>query len=198
MSASREKPENERGAAFYDAKVREVPHWTLHYTASHYYPVWTVIADRLERSGCTSVLDIGCGPGQVGAMLADRGWRNYRGVDFSPAMVLHAKKACPDFHFEVRDVVASGVVAEGGHDCVIALEFLEHVVEDLAVLSGMRPGTTLLGTVPNFPARSHVRHFKSADEVRARYAALFDPFDVSAIRAGERGAIFWVVQGMRR
>lgn len=187
----------ERDAAFYDAKVREVEHWTVHYTRSHYYPVWTVIADRLRSSGNGKVLDIGCGPGQVGAMLAARGLDNYLGFDLSPGMVEQARRACPEFEFRVGNIHESDVLENHDYDTVIMLEFLEHIEADLSVVERIRPGTLILGTVPNFPARSHVRHFKNVEEVRARYGGLIEDLDVSEILASEFGTKFFVLQGVR-
>lgn len=187
----------EQDAAFYDAKVRDVAHWTVHYTQSHYYPVWTVIADRLCQSGCSSVLDIGCGPGQVGALLADCGLPRYLGVDLSTGMIRQARRACPSFEFRVADIRSDPVIEDHEYDCAIMLEFLEHVEAELDVLARLRPGTLLLATVPNFPARSHVRHFRSAEEVTERYAPIVRDLSVSEIRANERGSKFYVMQGVR-
>nr|WP_161593685.1 class I SAM-dependent methyltransferase [Parerythrobacter lutipelagi] len=187
----------EQDADFYDAKVRDVAHWTVHYTQSHYYPIRTVVADRLNRSGRSRVLDIGCGSGQVGAMLADLGLADYLGVDLSPGMVRQASKACPSFEFRVADIHHDNVLESHDYDCVIMLEFLEHIEADLAVIERIRPGTLVLGTVPNFGARSHVRHFRDSGEVRDRYGALLAELDVSEIRANERGAKFFVLQGIR-
>jgi len=44
-------------------------------------------------------------------------------------------------------------------------EFLEHIEHDLDVIRFIRPRTYFVGTVPNFPYVSHVRHFQDCDEV---------------------------------
>ena len=46
------------------------------------------------------VLDVGCGPGQVTAYLAERGVE-VSGVDLSPRMVEHARRAYPQCRFAV-------------------------------------------------------------------------------------------------
>ena len=73
----------ERDAAYYDATFHEENHWSLHYTRSRYYPLWSVIADRIKRSAITDVIDIGCGTGQFASLLRDQGVPNYLGVDFA-------------------------------------------------------------------------------------------------------------------
>jgi hypothetical protein len=62
------------------------------------------------------------------------------------------------------------------------MEVLEHIAEDFAVLSCFPPGTRCLMTVPNFPWRSHVRHFRSEDAVTQRYGRFFDDFSVTRIK----------------
>lgn len=188
---------SEQAAQFYDAKVRDVEHWTAHYTRSQYFPVWTVIADRLRSLGCTSVLDIGCGSGQLAALLADRDFPSYLGVDFSAGMIAQARRACPAFEFRKADIRTDSAPEDHAYDCVIMLEFLEHIDDELSVIERIRPGAMVLATVPNFPARSHVRHFTGEDAVADRYAPLFAELDVASIRANERGSTFYVMQGIR-
>ena len=188
---------SEQPPEFYDAKVRDVPHWTLHYTRSQYFPIWTVIADRLRSSGCKSVLDIGCGSGQFAALLADRNFPNYLGIDFSPGMVGQARRVCPAYEFRVADIRKDKALEEHPYDCVVSLEFLEHVEDELSVVERIKPGTLVLATVPNFPARSHVRHFQDESAVVERYGTHFDKLDIAAIRASETGSTFFVLQGTR-
>lgn len=187
----------EKDAGFYDAKLRDVGHWVRHYSQSPYYPVWTVIADRLRASGRQTVIDIGCGPGQFAALLADNGIGEYLGLDLSPAMVKQAQRACPAAQFLVADIHASDALETQVYDCAVMLEFLEHVEEDLSVLERVRPGTLFLGTVPNYPARSHVRHFRNADEVRERYGKVLSGLEIHPVRMNERGSTLFVMQGVR-
>ena len=54
----------EQDAYYYDQMFIANEHemWTKHYTQAFYYPLWTILSDRIMRSGKTfSVLDIGCG-----------------------------------------------------------------------------------------------------------------------------------------
>lgn len=58
-----------------------------------------------EVRGLGPVLDVGCGPGHVSAHLAARGV-DVRGVDLSPAMVEHARRAHPHLRFDVASATA--------------------------------------------------------------------------------------------
>ncbi|QDT52887.1 bifunctional 3-demethylubiquinone-9 3-methyltransferase/ 2-octaprenyl-6-hydroxy phenol methylase [Caulifigura coniformis] len=187
----------EQPAAYYDQRFDLSDHWKLHYTRSHYYPLWTVVADRLRRAKVRTILDIGCGPGQVACLLRDRGFENYTGLDFSPNRVKAAKDCCPTLNFVVADIFASTVLEEHPYDCVLTMEFLEHIERDLEVLSRIRPGTFVLATVPNFPAAGHVRHFRDVDEVCQRYESLFSSLEVYAILADEGGRRHFVMEGRR-
>lgn len=183
----------EQPPAFYDEMLALSDDLTAHYTQSRYYPVWTVVADRLRRAGARSVLDLGCGPGQVAALLRDAGLTEYLGVDFSPARVRQAQRVCPSARFVCEDVLA----VPGDAEWVLALEFLEHVERDLEVLRRLRPGTRVLATVPNFAAAGHVRWFASADEVRERYGPLLRDLRVDEILAGPSGRRHFVLEGTR-
>ena len=57
-----------------------------------------VFADAVVRLG--PVLDVGCGPGQVTAYLAERGLEA-SGVDLSPRMIEHARRLHPQCRFSV-------------------------------------------------------------------------------------------------
>jgi SAM-dependent methyltransferase len=187
----------EQPAAYYDQKFDLADHWKLHYTKSHYYPLWTVVSDRLTRAKVRRILDIGCGPGQVARLLHDRGFGCYTGLDFSPLRIKAARECCPAFEFIVADIFASDVLEAHGYDCVVTMEFLEHIERDLEVLSRIRTGTFVLGTVPNFPASGHVRHFKDCDDVRSRYESLFRSLEVYDILADDTGRRHFVLEGYR-
>lgn len=51
------------------------------------------------------VLDVGTGPGQIAAYLAERGV-NVEGIDLSPAMIAQARERFPDLTFRVGDMLA--------------------------------------------------------------------------------------------
>ncbi|MEV6285708.1 class I SAM-dependent methyltransferase [Kribbella sp. NPDC051770] len=54
------------------------------------------------------VLDVGCGPGDVTAYLAERGL-DVRGVDLSPRMIEHARRRYPDQRFAVASATDLGL-----------------------------------------------------------------------------------------
>jgi SAM-dependent methyltransferase len=144
-----------------------------------------VLGDRLGATGDPSILDVGCGSGQIAQMLNDMGFTKYVGFDFSPKRIEWARQEVPTYRFELADAYETTLFADTEYDSVVCTEFLEHVEGDLAVLDRVRPGTRFLGTVPDFGGGSHVRFFRSAGEVEDRYAEQFSPFQVSTfVRPG--------------
>lgn len=185
----------EKGPLWYDQTFENNEQWSGHYTRSEYYFLWTVIADRIQQANVSSVLEIGCGSGQLAALLRDRGLQDYRGLDFSPKRIEHARAICPEFEFVQENAFFSNLFKAFDYDLLLTTEFLEHVENDLAILQKIKPGSLFLGTVPNFPFVSHVRHFRDADEVADRYQSYFDDFRISEFVANDKGITFYLMEG---
>jgi SAM-dependent methyltransferase len=75
-------------------------------------------AELVRRTGNRRVADVGCGPGHLTALLHDLGLDAF-GLDLSPAMVDHARRAHPALRFDeawmealpVEDGALGGVLA---------------------------------------------------------------------------------------
>jgi SAM-dependent methyltransferase len=190
--------QGEKGRDFYDRTFDVDDHWKKHYTEIREYVCWTVIIDRLRNAAARRVLEIGCGSGQLAAALRDAGvLESYYGFDFSARRLAQARLACPEFSFEIADAFKTDLYDRYDYDSALSTEFLEHVERDLWVLSRLREGTRFIGTVPNFPFVSHVRHFTSNDEVAARYGPLFDPFSVTTVPLTSKGKVYYLIEGVR-
>ena len=144
------------------------------------------------------VLDIGCGPGQVAQFLQDRGLPGYFGLDLSPVAAEKAAKLCPGYQFKAENALETNVLQEISYDTVISLEFLEHVQKELSVLEKIRSRTRFIGTVPDFPYISHVRHFKSTQEVLDRYGYLFHTFTVDEFKDPSGRKRYFLLDGIRK
>ena len=190
--------EGEKGSDFYDRTFDGDDYWRGHYTTVHDYMCWTVIIDRLRTWRARRLLEIGCGSGQLACAIRDSGiLEGYCGFDFSQHRLEYARSRCPELRFEVADAFETDLFTTFEYDSALATEFLEHVEADLAVLSRLRPGTKFIGTVPNYPFVSHVRHFRSCAEVSTRYASLFDGFSAHQILLNEQGKSLFILQGVR-
>lgn len=187
----RELPPDYYDSAFQDPKTG----FDVHYTQSRYYFLWTVIVDRIARDA--RVLEIGCGPGQFANLLTDRGVRSYRGFDFSPVAVRMASKRCPGLEFSVDNALTTDLLRRDDFDTVVCTEVLEHVETDLRILDRVPRGVVCHITVPNFPFRSHVRHFASAEEAANRYGPFLDHPRVDTFLENPQGKKYFLLSGKR-
>lgn len=157
--------------------------------------MWIVIADRIRHYGAESVLDIGCGSGQLGCLLRDQGLPRYSGLDFSPVRIEHARDTCPEFDFFIEDVHKTELIEKREYDLVVSTEFLEHVEDDLEVVRRIPRGVRVLATVPNYPATGHVRHFETEDAVQQRYQAVLEELRVNSLVMNPSGRVIYVMDG---
>jgi len=172
--------------------------YRTHYTESCYYFMWSVITDRILRDGARSVLEIGCGPGQLAQLLDDQGILHYTGLDFSPKTVDLARRRVPKLRFVVGDARTSDIYDQFNHEVIICTEVLEHIEDDLLVVSRFGKGKRCLCTVPNFPFESHVRHFEDAREVSSRYGRFFSSFSVATMKGSRTPTeAFFLIDGIR-
>lgn len=188
---------SERHSDYYDAGYKEIEQYRRHYAESSYYFLWCVLIDRIKPAEVRCLFDIGCGPGQLGSFLRDRGLRKYMGLDFSHECIRMARSASPSLEFVCADAFTSDLFNTLDYDVVVLTEFLEHVERDLVILDRIRPGTRVYGSVPNFAHSAHVRHFNSKMEVCERYSSLFTAFRVDEFLFGSGGMSFFLFEGVR-
>jgi trans-aconitate methyltransferase len=137
------------------------------------------------------VLDLGCGPGEFAAFItaAIPGLR-YTGLDFSAVAVEQARARVRRAIFLQEDLTIGNNINAMPYDTVIALEVLEHVDDDLAVLARLRSKARFVGSVPNFDAFGHVRHFRDAEAVKARYGGHISNLQVEPFHLDGHAILF--------
>jgi SAM-dependent methyltransferase len=177
----------ERTSDWYDKRFSESPVYRVAYPDSPYYFIWAVIADRVRRAGLKRVLEIGCGTGQLAAFLLDQGVEEYFGFDFSATAVEYAREAAPAAHFVVADARDTGSFPGTPYDVLICTEVLEHIDEDLAVVSSWPSEMHCIFSVPNYDSGGHVRFFDDVAAVRTRYGAYFTDLDIAHFPASGQG-----------
>ena len=163
-------------STYYDTVFERSDRFKCHYTGSGYYPAWAIVGDRIRSSASVPfILELGCGTGQFAQFLQDfLGYHlgSYHGIDFSQeALSQSVARLGGDHRFLWSKVdLSSGLPREFNlYNWVIALEFLEHMDRDVEILQSLRPGVPVLLTVPSFRCASHVRHFRTVEEVTERY-----------------------------
>jgi 2-polyprenyl-3-methyl-5-hydroxy-6-metoxy-1,4-benzoquinol methylase len=120
---------------------------------------------RLPRPIGT-VLDVGCGAGGVGGTLRAAGATRIVGIEPHGPSAKRARDVLDEvFEGTVEDVLAGGALS-GPFDTIVAYDVLEHLVDPLAVVRGLRPLAAPDGrlhvSVPN------ARHFSLAWDLFVR------------------------------
>lgn len=172
----RKKVYGEKPADWYDDAFETNPAYHCHYTQSGYYFLWTVIIERLRRANPSTILEIGCGTGQLANAITDNLDIDYLGFDFSCTAIAAARKMCPAARFEPANALSTDLYDEP-RDVVICTEVLEHIEQDTDVMAKLYP-CRFIGSVPNYRAESHVRYFANAEEVKERYGEYFSTLTV--------------------
>lgn len=92
-----------------DSKEKTKQH--LNQTASNYNTsddgkfvsgMYDVLVDEIQKSKSGKILDVGCGNGNLFALLPDHKYELY-GVDFSENIIIEAKNNCKNASFSVAD-----------------------------------------------------------------------------------------------
>lgn len=158
----------ELSSKYYDLGYAESDGYRAPPEESSYLVSWQKIIKIIEESGSSSVMDIGCGPGQFAEFfVANLPECRYTGVDFSKVAIKAARVRCPAAAFIQMDLMKSDIPAD--HDAIICAEVLEHIEFDLDLISRLPSNKFFVGTVPNFDSFGHVRYFENEKEVRDRY-----------------------------
>ncbi len=146
------------------------------------------LAARLEGVSPRRVLDLGCGPGNSTAALAER-FPNAEavGADCSPAMLERARKICPGARFVPCDAGREAdLAALGRFDVVFSNAFLQWMPREsqaalLCRFAGLlNPGGVMAMQVPQFthmPASRALRDAAFSPETAAYFSGFGHPMD---------------------
>jgi SAM-dependent methyltransferase len=115
-----------------------------------------LVAARLQEG---TVVDIGCGAGDLVAWLGERGY-DVRGIDVSEPIVRAAREHLRDRGLNPSWIEQSSIesVIERGElaDNVVSMECLEHIEDDASafdsLVAAVRPGGRLILSVPAMPS----------------------------------------------
>ncbi len=186
----------ERAPAYYDevhGRLAGVPA-----AEKPWYPIWKAIAEQVRLVGASRVIDLGCGTGELAAVLSEAvPGLDYWGCDFSPVAIEQARGLGLGrrFIFEERDLRSGFPVPQDGGEAVyVCSELLEHVAWDVMLLARVPDGAHVIATVPDFDDPGHVRHFASAREASDRYDRVLDVSRAETLGTGHH----FMLVGRRR
>ncbi|HET7736617.1 MAG TPA: DUF480 domain-containing protein [Nocardioidaceae bacterium] len=140
---------DDRVRASYDVMAARYAEGAAANDAGHPFDRW-LLGHLVSLVGPGAVVEVGCGSGQVAALLAELG-ADASGIDLSPAMVEEARRRFPHLRFEVGDLrsLLRPVAAEGWGAVVAWYSLVHFAPTELGeVVAGLvrplRPGGWLL------------------------------------------------------
>lgn len=136
-------------STFYEDYYRhENYHWWFRWR----FDLITKLAASLKHGDSFRILDAGCGTGQMTKELEAIG--EAFGLDSAPEAISYARSR--GVGRLVRGSITAPPFANGSFDCVLALDVIEHVDDDMGILTSLyqviKPGGHLIITVPAFDA----------------------------------------------
>src|SRR5215217_8993703 len=127
-------------------------HETTHWWFRWRFDLISQVLGTLRQDGQLRILDAGCGTGQMLKCLESHG--EAIGIDSSPQAIGYARKR--GVRRLVRGSITDPPFRDGSFDCVVALDVIEHVHDDIGILTKLhevvKPGGHLIITVPAFKA----------------------------------------------
>lgn len=184
----------EKNAAYYDEIYRSG------YSTSKYAPLYDLILKTLETIHEPKVLELGCGIGDLGSLIVQKG-HPYRGFDFSETAVGHSRRRCPGGSFQLGNVYNAADYQPVDYNTVIALEVLEHV-DDMKVMANIPAGARIIASVPDYNDVAHLRLYQDPKrDIVDRFRGLMHTIDVKSIifknKATLRNQTIYVFHGIK-
>ena len=170
----------EMNAEYYDHAFAERPQYGLTVDAqnSWHSDLYAFVIGLLNQK--EAIFELGCGTGQFAEQLLKEEYNYVIGIDFSKVGVKMSIERCGEY-FIVQDAYNLEPKDYVYFQTVLSLEVMEHLENDLLVLSKIPKGKRVIFSVPNFDDAAHVRHFRNKDEVEQRYKHLFTMFTVHEV-----------------
>lgn len=170
------------------------------YAQSPYYEGWKYALNIIKNdknykndgAKKAKVLDLGCGNGLFAKMLYDNDILHYKGIDFSEEAIKISQQNVPQWAncFAKEDIFKSDSFEED-YTHIILFEVLEHINDDIKILSKIRPKTIIIASVPNFHSEGHIRIFEKEGEIKKRYEPLVEFVDFFELHLNENSKIFY-------
>ena len=165
----------EKQAAWYDEVYNMGGHEGMYKLPAEKFPdrvIWNELLKRIPKY--KPIVDMGCGVGMFAELCQLTGHNYAAGFDFSEVAIKEARKRVPGKRFDRVDFNSEDVGFQTTGYVFVFLEVLEHITEDLQLLSRVLPINKVFISVPNFDSESHVRHFEDMDDVWRRYGRMIE------------------------
>ena len=172
----------------YSIRYKYGYNWSCYHNLSKH--ILKMMVDNKENG--KKIIDIGCGIGWFTDMTYFNISRDIKGIDFSNlAILFHARRMYPAIEFEIADIYKYDYT---GNQVAVLMEVLEHIDNDVELISNIPVGCAVYATVPFEKERqdvTHVREF-SIKGTMERYKDILD------ITTCEKFEQYIVIRGIRK
>ena len=128
-----------------------------------------------SKDKCPRIVDLGCGVGLLPKVLFDRGYTDYVGIDISKRRLEIAKQIVPEANFIYNDLFSlKSRKLIKSNKLFVCIEVLEHLQDDIKLLTYLPLGSTFIFSVPNYPSVYHVRKFGNINVAIKRYKGILE------------------------
>ena len=154
---------------------------------THYFPIWNKIIQTMNEESI--IADFGCGVGQFAELVLKNGLNYAYGVDFSEKAIKMANERNGQDYFYVANLYDESSFRIKNYNTAILLEVLEHVEQDLKIISYIPEAVRVIFSVPNFDDLSHLRTY-DLESISRRYESLLDIKEISTFVIKGRAVIY--------
>jgi len=154
---------------------------------SHYFPIWQKVIQILDKDSV--IADFGCGVGQFAQLAISSGINYAYGVDFSEKAIEMAKERNKLDCFYLANLYDESCYSIKYYNTAILLEVLEHVEQDLKILSYLPSGIRAIFSVPNFDDPAHLRTYNHAT-IKERYEGILDISEITTFKLRGQAEIY--------
>jgi len=115
-----------------------------------------------------NIIELGCSDGNFAEELRKKGVKNYIGIDIQSDKINEARKKFPEMNFVNCDITKNLYILKQA-TTVVSFQCLEHIKNDLDVLSAIPLKSFVILSVPNRKYKGHIRWFE-LDGWRERFS----------------------------
>ena len=162
-----EKTIKEYPSSYYDDVFITSVWFTSGNAEMSYAAIYQKAVEDIFQQSDVNILELGCGLGMFPDFIKKKE-HTYFGLDFSKVAI----KTCKDKGYNVKLHDLRNGIPDLEYNVIVSFETLEHIIEDVKLLSEIKPGTLVCLSVPMFDDPSHVRYFENIEEVLERFSML--------------------------